>query len=274
MTRMLLEPPIRLLGAVLLAAGLGACAEEDLSPPLPRWTPPPRAAAAEAPEPPEYRAIRTGETSGGRPFRLFVDDTGQLGLLIEGEEAISLDWWEDETYCGLAVDSVEVEDLEGSPDLVYVKWINDARSCHGSSSYGARVSARGAAGTVLFAGGGVKWGGDRYLFVYRNGTYDLTYEDDVLSVLEGVKEGNTYSYDDHGHCHATETRLARSYLIVPGVASRLTCERFKRSAATWSETWRPCVPEMDALLDATPWERQVMSPEQRERTCGPIGGKL
>jgi len=274
MTRMLLEPPIRLLGAVLLAAGLGACAEEGLPPPLPRGTPPPRAAAAEAPEPPEYRAIRTGETSGGRPFYLFVDDAGQLGLLIQGEEAISLDWWEDETYCGLLVDSVEVEDLTGSPDLVYVKWIDDAGACHGSSSYVARVSARGAAGTVLFAGGGVKRGGDRYLFVYRNGTYDLTYEDDVLSVVADVTEGNGISDDQDGHCDATETRLTRRYRIVPPVASRLTCEKHRRTASTWSETYRYCLPEMEALLDATPWEPQAMSPEEREVTCGPIGGKL
>lgn len=244
---------------VLIAAGLLSCNGSD------------------SPTHPKNRTIqRVGETSAGREFFVILEGESQekqeVKVLITGEEEVVLGPWQ--SFCGIVLDSIAVDELSGTPALVYIKWLSSSLACHGGEDYYYLVFARGAATTILLQGSAIKTGGDRYLFHYKRGTYHLEYTNATLSIVERLKEGNGFSSDQSGYCNATETQLARSYGIDSSGTTLFICEKSQRTASTWSEIERGCMEEMDALLAMTAWQPLIMSPDEVSEHCRAIQGGL
>jgi hypothetical protein len=237
----------RLLVVVLVLVGMLGC--DDDNPTFPK----------------DRTVLRTGTTTGGRTFSVIQEtiSEGQDVILvsIEDEEDVILEEIRDRPQ--IVTDSVQVEELAGTPDLVYIKWQDNYYSLYTSAAYHYVIFPKGQATKILFSQVCLFDFYGHYLFQWIKGEYQLEYSGSTLSIVEHWKRCDESS----GSCQLKETQLSRSYLVNALSVSLLTCEERSRTA-DYATT---CLGQPQ---DLTPlpgeWQLTSMSPDDITKKCAAV----
>jgi hypothetical protein len=209
--------------------------------------------------------LRTGTTTSGRTFSVIQEtiSEGQDVILvsIEGEEDVILE--EIQSIQQTVTDSVQVEELSGTPNLVHIKWQDHFYSLYISAAYHYVVFPKGEATNILLTQACLFDFYGHYLFHWIKGEYQLEYSGSTLTLVEHWKQCDESS----GSCQVKETQLSRSYLVNALSVSLLTCEERFRTA----DYPTTCLGQPQ---DLTPlpgeWQLTSMSPDDIGKKCAAV----
>lgn len=221
--------------------------------------------------------LKEGFTSGGRKFQVFGESTpsgdlkpANLTLTIEDEADFVIscrqNWLSPYVCLHLFTDSIRVDDMTGSQDLVYVHWQSNGTiggSTTGEGFYHYAVFPRGDAAHVLLRGVAFQSVSSGRVYYYGAGDYKLAYENNSIHVTEHWKgfSGEGYSYTGT----AEEKIVSRTFVIQPQEATILTCEERIRTLR--------CTVNDSERLNSVEWYYRVTSPADDPDLCAPIAPK-
>ncbi|GAK54000.1 hypothetical protein U14_05277 [Candidatus Moduliflexus flocculans] len=207
----------------------------------------------------DTKVVRTGQTSAGRHFSV-IEDGGKVNLLIDGESVMTLG---SKTPQTVYVDTIQVIESGGTPNLLHIDWdgdSNDARGYRNQRNYYLVVPA-GKATTVLIKG-------NNSLNFYNgmnnengSGSYQLTFEGSKLRLVE-----NEVSFNKTDTCYKEEKRLTREFEMTSATAQLTYCQEEYRTTTLALDR---CA-EIDNALQNAPWAWANLSEEVRGQKCPAI----
>ena len=226
-------------------------------------------------------ALRTGNTSAGRKFSIFLEDTDdgslRLRLRIDGEEELVISevptyYGEDLVRSALAhtAESLQIFEYSGTVDLIHIDWRDtDLWNLRSYTYYNYYAAPVGGIATALLTGRNVSAGVGHYAFDWGSGSYEIIYVGNILDIIEDQRAGR-----EGDSCYLEETHLERSYRVVsgnPASVELLSCgERYRTAQlASWTNT---CMgdPDLETAIQQAPWATANFSPDDAARKCAAL----